>query len=230
MIVTIHQPEHMVWLGFIHKVLKADTFVILDTVQFRKNYFQNRNKIRSKNDFDWLTVPLSKASSKTLIKDIKISYDHGWEKTYLRKIYENYRKAPFFKNYYNTIEDIVHKKFESLVDLNLEILKNCFMWFNVKTEMVLASSLNLENVIGGTEVNLQICKALDASVYLSGPSGKDYLDVNRFQEANIKIVFHEFSHPVYNQMYEPFLPYMSAIDLLFNYGDKAINILYQKEY
>jgi len=229
MILTIHQPEHMVWLGLLDKISKADVFVALDTVQFRKNYFQNRNKIRTDQGEQWMTVPLVKCSSSTLIQNIRIAYGTGWTTKYLNKIRESYRDSTYFNDYYPELENIFLEKYEFLSELNIELIIRFMQWFQIKTEVIIASSMGLEAVKGGTEVNFQICNAVDADCYLSGPFGKKYLDLTRFREGGIEVVFHEFQQPEYKQQYIPFIPYMSSIDLLFNYGPEARNIFLNRK-
>jgi hypothetical protein len=195
--VTIHQPEHACWLGLIDKISKADVFVIMDEVQFEKNYFQNRNKIRTKIDWTWLTVPVEKHNHKP-INQVKIANETNWRSKYLGLLKENYGKSINFKKYYATIESIISKDWVYLSDLNIELLKFFLAEFNVTTKVILMSELNLPAMADGTEKCLQICKAVSATTYLSGTSGRDYLDVTKFTENNIKVEFHDFFHYPYD--------------------------------
>lgn len=229
MIITIHQPEHLPWLGLIDKISKADIFVTLDTVQYEKKYFQNRNKIRTKNGFSWLTAHVKKFSSNTVIKDMELSYEHNWVNHNLNLLKTHYSKAEFFDRYFNKIEKILIKKHIKLAELNCELIDMILESFGIKTKIVKASDLGLDEVNGGTMVNFSICKALSATLYLSGISGKDYLDLSVFENVNIKVSFQEFHHPIYKQQYEPFIPCMSSIDLLFNYGPESKDILFGKD-
>jgi len=226
MIVTIHQPEHLVWLGLIKKISDADVFVILDSVQFEKNYFQNRNKIRTKEGWMWLTVPIKKAPLSTLIKDVEISYEEKWQKKYLKSLEIQYGKAPFFKKYYPQIEEIISKNHKLLVDLNIELLEFVLREFGVQNKTIVKSStLKIKEGIGGSNVCLEICKYFKSNIYLSGPSGRDYLILDDFKQHCIDVHFHDFSHPEYTQIHGSFLPYMSSLDALFNLGDEAARFL-----
>lgn len=228
MIVTIHQPEHLPWLGFIHKAAQADCLVILDNVQFRKNYFQNRNKVRTASGFSWVTVPVQKSSLNSLINEIKIDNKHRWREKCWKTIYYSYVKASFFENYSNLFESIYFKNWDYLAELNLEIIQNLLKFFDVKTELVIASHIG--DISGKSDdLLLSICKKLGAGEYVSGISGKDYLDVEKFEQAGIKVSFQEFYHPIYQQCHEPFMPCMSSMDLLFNYGDKAKDVLFDAD-
>jgi hypothetical protein len=226
--ISIHQPEYLPWLGFLHKVMSVEEFVLLDNVQFEKNYFQNRNKIRTNDGWQWITVPLKSGSHCQKINEVRISYDHDWQKKNLAVIKNNYAKTEYFSNYFSEFEEIYKTKFDFLRDLNIALIKFLMEKMNIQTKLYLSSELLVDVGQGGTDVNLNISKKMEADIYLSGPTGKDYLDVSAFNKENIKVEFHEFNHPVYKQLFEPFIPNMSSIDLLFNYGP-ASSIIINRE-
>ena len=217
MIVTIHQCEHLVWLGLLDKISKADVFILADNFQFKKNYYENRNKIRTKDGWQWLTVPVEKDNHKP-INEVKIINDIKWQLKYLNTIKQNYQKSEKFNFYYLDIENIILGNWSSIGHLNERLLKLFLNWFNIKTSIIRSSELNLQHLNEGTITLLEICQKVGADTYLSGSSGKDYLDLSLFEKNNIKVVFHEFIHPVYKQQYSPFIPGMSALDYLFNLG------------
>lgn len=222
---TIHQPEHMPWLGFFDKVRQADTLVILDNVQFEKNYFQNRNKIRTQNGWAWITVPIAKARHDILIHEVKIAPGKKGEGRNWKLIGSAYRKAPYFEKYAEDIGKIYLSEWGKLSDLNITLINYLLKVLGIERDVVIASKLGIQLGKGGTEVNLNICRELNADTYLSGISGKDYLDEERFNKEGIKVIYQEFYHPIYKQVYEPFIPCMSVIDLLFNHGDKSLDVL-----
>jgi hypothetical protein len=214
----------MPWLGFFDKVRQADTFVILDNVQFEKNYFQNRNKIRTKEGWIWLTVPvLAKGKSNQLIKDVQINNAVDWQSKHWKSINQSYNKAPFFSKYNNYLKQIYSKQWTRLADLNEEIIKHIVHELGIQVKILRASTLGATGK--GTDLLLQICQELKADTYLSGISGKNYLDEEQFKREGIKVIYQEFYHPIYKQVYEPFIPGMSVIDLLFNQGDKSLDII-----
>ena len=225
MIVTIHQPEHMPWLGFFDKVRQADTVVLLDNVQFRKNYFQNRNKIRTQNGWAWITAPIVKAGHDLLINEVKIAPENKWKIENWNLINSAYQKAPYFKKYGEDTRKIYLNDWERLCDLNIALINYFLKILGIERNVAIASKLGIQPGKGGTEVNLNICREMDADIYLSGISGKDYLEESKFTGQGIKVIYQEFYHPIYKQLYEPFLPGMSIIDLLFNHGDKSPDIL-----
>lgn len=229
MIVTIHQPEHLVWLGLLHKIAAADVLVLLDTVQFEKNYFQNRNKIRTAQGPHWLTVPVKKQPLHTEIKDIEIATATPWKEKYLKSLEQSYKKARYFEHYYPAIAEIVRTPYTKIADLNCDLLLYLLQAFDIRPNRILRSSEIAYERRTDEQVVFSICKALEPkpSLYLSGPSGRDYLRLAPFEDAGIEVRFHEFHHPVYPQLFEPFIPYMSCIDLLFQTGPKARTILFE---
>lgn len=206
--ITIHQPEHAPWLGLLDKISKCDVFVILDTVQFRKNYFQNRNRIGTEENPIWLTVPVKKHPLSTKIKDIEISGD-SWKVSYLGKLKETYNGSKFIR-YYDDIAHIIMGDYKYISELNIDIIKYLLKVFNIKTEIVKASDLNLPEVVGGNEVVLQICKHFKADIYLSGEGGRDYLELDKFE--GIKVEFNE-----------PNCSKLSSFDLLLRNGNYNFN-------
>ena len=225
--IGIHQPEHLGWLGFYNKLFMSDIFVLLDNVQFEKNYFQNRNKIKGSNGAFWLTVPVKDKSSKKLIKDVKID-NHKWKSPYLKSIELAYKKAPYFNDYFPSFSRLFDKDYELLAELNKKIIKYFMRHFRLNTQIIEASKLDVEG--NKTKLLLDICKTLNADTYLSGTSGRDYLDLNLFKKENIRVIFQDFHHPMYPQLWKKFVFNLSALDLLFNQGEKSRKYISEKVY
>jgi len=230
MLVGIHQPEHLPWLGFFHKIYLSDVFVLLDNVQYRKNYFQNRNRIRTSDGFCWVTVPvLAKNRSSQKIDEVEINQNiKNWQRDIWRTIKQNYTKALSFTRYGPFLEEVYcNNQWSRLVDLNICLIKKLVEWLGIKTKLLIASQLNVEGK--SSHLLLDICQKVGATEYLSGKFGRDYLDESKFQAVNIEVIYQDFTHPVYKQVYEPFMPAMSVIDLLMNHGEKSLNILTETE-
>lgn len=226
MIIAIHQPEFLCWPGFFDKIYRSDLFVILDTVQFRKNYYQNRNKIKTKTGWRWLTVPLKKPVFGRKICDIEIAGEQ-WKKDHLDVFYENYKSAPFYNTYIAGLKMIYEKHWQSLSPLNIEIIRLMLKYLGFQRRIILASELQSKEK-NGTELLIDICKGLDADTYLSGEGGYNYLDLKRFEEERIKVIFRLYECPSYQQLFlteTGFIPDLSTIDLLFNCGQDSLNIL-----
>lgn len=225
MIITIHQPEHMPWLGFFHKISIADTYVVLDNVQYRRRYFQNRNRIKTKNGWQWVGVPLVKEGRDgLLIKDAKIFKEEMmWRDDNLKTIHQNYCKAKCFEFLWDEFCEIYRSDYSRLIDLNISLIKLIFKKLNIKKKIVFASQLDAGGEKGDLIFN--ICKSLNATAYVSGISGRDYLDFDKFHANGIEVIVQEFHHPIYFQLESPFLPCMSVIDLLFNHGSESLKII-----
>ena len=213
--IAIHQPEHLPYYGFFNKMSKADTFIILDDVQFLKNTFQNRNRIKNAKGEQWLTVPIKLEHHSQKINEIKIDNSKDWQKKNLLSIKYNYQKTPYFKQYYPEFEKIYSKKENLLVDFNLNLIKFFIDAFEIKTNIILCSTLNINTQ--KTQRLIDICQKTNGLTYLSG-NGADYLDKDSFPKNNIKLEINHFTHPIYPQPYGKFLPYMCSLDLLFNCG------------
>jgi hypothetical protein len=228
--VAIHQPECFPWLGFFHKIYLADIFVFLDTVQFEKNNFQNRNKIKIGKEGSWLTLPVYDHPLNTLIKDIKINWsDTKLIKKHLLTLKQNYSKSPYFEDVFLFLEQLYNEEVEFLADFNIRFIIFMMERLGIKTKTVRASELDLSGKAqGGTEVTLEICKKLGAQTYISGSGAKVYLDTDLYKKDRINVYFQEFHHPIYEQPRRgDFVSHLSILDLYFNHGPKSLEIIFQ---
>ena len=222
MLITIHQPQYLPWLGYLDKIDKADVFVILDNVQFKKNEWQNRNRIKTTQGCQWITVPvLYRLPEK--INEVRINNKTNWSRKHLQALITNYSKSTYFDNYKSFFEDIFSRNWDRLVDINIEIIKFLISALELKTKLVMASDLKPRKE--PTERLIDICKTLNGNKYLAGKDGNKYMNLELFDKEGIKVIFQDFKHPVYNQLFGDFEPYLSAIDLLFNCGDNSLEIL-----
>jgi len=222
-VVGIHQPEYLPWMGFLNKLVNSDTFVLLDNVQFRKNYFQNRNRIRTADGWVWLTVPIKKAPLETLISEIAIDDSKPWGESHWKSLKQNYSKAKHFAEHSNFFEKTYSRKWTRLAELNTEIIRFFADALGIKVEIVLASELQAKGT--GTELLLHICEELDADIYLSGRFGRDYLKEETFSETGIRVVYQDFHHLEYEQLFKPFVPEMAGVDFLFNLGASGVELI-----
>ncbi len=222
--IAIHQPEHLPWLGYLDKACKADEFIFLDTVAFKKNYFENRNRIRTPQGWAWVTAPvLLKGRFGQAFLDVEINNQARWAEVYYRTILQNYSHAPFWKTYGPVLEGLLLRPWEKLIDLNLALIELVWREFGITTPTRRASALGVTGK--KSTLLLDICRKTGATVYLSGPSGRDYLEQSLFADAGIGIEFHEFHHPEYPQRFSPFVPGLASIDLLLNEGPDGIRRL-----
>jgi len=225
MILSVHQPQYLPWIGYFHKIDQSDIFVFLDNVQYKKREFQNRNKIKTPDGWTWLTVPLlTKGRYKQLIKETQIDNLQNWQTKHWKSIQRCYNQAPFFQDYCNFFEEEVYaKEWKLLAKLNIHIVKFLMSCLEIETPCFLESELDIN--VHSTERIIELCKRLKADVYLSGVGGKVYINEERFGDEGIELRYQYFVHPVYSQLYGDFQPYMSVIDLLFNHGAKSIEII-----
>lgn len=226
MVIAIQQPEHIPWIGFFNKMVLVDEYIFLDNVQFKKRYFENRNKIRVADKWDWLTVPvITKGLYKQKINEVEIDDGQDWKRKYLNRIIASYARSAFFEEIFHGLSDLINKEHKKLLELNLALIQFVRNYAGIKTPVLTSSSI-IEGK--GTNLILDICFKRRANVYLSGPDGRNYLNSEEFQKNNIEIRYHDYVHPEYRQLCKPFISHMSVLDLLFNYGRDAIEIINMK--
>ena len=220
MIIAIQQPEHLPWLGFFDKMRNCDKYVFLDNVQFKKRYFENRNKILTANGPQWITVPVkSKGRFTQKINEALIDNTANWRRKYLERIRLAYGSTKKFVFFFPQLEGIITKGHELILDLNIELINCIKNFFMINTPCIRASELVAEDITG-SDLILALCKAMQADQYISGPDGMNYLELEEFQSAGIKVMYHDYDHPVYMQNQGgKFMSHLSAVDYIFNHGE-----------
>lgn len=232
MILSVHQPQYIPWLGYFDKIAKSNCFVFLDQVQYKPREFQNRNKIRTKDGWIWLTVPvISKGLGRQRICDVRIDNSFAWWQQHYKSLKVWYGGAKFFNDYDPFFEEVYNKNWKRLVGLNMEIVNYILKQLSITTPIYFESKLDIVNK--GTDRIIEICAKLKADTYLSGIGGKAYLEEEKFIKAGVKLIYQDFIHPIYHQQFmsdeNDFIPYMSTLDLLFNEGAKSKEILRLEE-
>lgn len=228
MILSVHQPQYLPWLGFFDKIRQSDGFVYLDQVQYKEREYQNRNRIRTKEGWSWLTVPVKSAGAgRQIINEVQVDNELDWRKKHWSSLKANYSKARFFKPYEHFWEELYSRNWGKLLDLNVYIIDFLLQEFKIKTPVYYESQIGTSST--ATDRIIEICRKLKSDTYLSGQGGKDYLEEEKFKEAGITLAYQQFEHPRYQQVYaqkeEGFIPNLAAIDLLFNEGEHSGNIL-----
>lgn len=220
--VVIHQPDFMPYLGFFHRFLHTDLWVILDNVQFIQKSsmgFHNRDKIKTAQGDRWLTVSVQKCPIETNINEVMLSIDPKWREKNLNLIKQNYAKASFFSEIFPYIEELYSFECVKLIDFNLKSIEILNNLLGIEIESVIASTLTPEGT--KNEFLVDILKKVNGTTYCSGVGAKNYLVPKIFEDSGIKVVWQDFKHPVYPQLYGEYIPYLSSIDLLFNCGVEA---------
>lgn len=224
MILTAHQPVYLPWLGLFHKIALADKFVFFNEVQYLPKDWMNRNKIKTHTGEIWLTVPvLRKGYRDRISSEMEINNDTDWKRKHLKSILINYKKAPYFERYSNFFEETYSKNWRYLDDLNEHMLKWFLEQLGIKLVFLKASEYKFEGT--KSDLVLNMCKHLRADLYIFGELGKDYAKVDDFKDQGTHIIFQEYKHPVYPQMFGDFIPNLSVIDLLFNCGPNSLDII-----
>ena len=220
MIVAIHQPQYLPWIGYFDKMLKSDIFCYLDNVQFKKNEWQNRNRIKTAQGWQWITVPV-KYRFPQRIDEVKINNEADWRKKHFQTLISNYSKAPFFKEHYSFFKQVYERDWEFISELNIFLIEYIREKLGAgERQTVSASSLTLREDPSARLID--ICRIVGADTYLSGRDGSQYMDLACFRDSGIKVITQDFQHPSYPQRFGEFVPQLSAIDLLFNCGPQSI--------
>jgi hypothetical protein len=228
MIVAIHQPTFMPWLGYFDRMLQSDLFVLLDHVQFERRNYQNRALIRCEDEARWLTVPVVQLSQKERIVEKRVDNpaDTGsgrwWGPNHFQTLRYAYRKAPYFDLYAPRLRAILEARWDMLVDLNIASLEMLREALGITTPMVRSSEIaGLQGQ--RSELLLNVCKRVGASAFLGGMGGsREYLDLAAFRAAGMGVLWQQFQQPAYTQCgTAPFIKGLSALDLLFNCGPRS---------
>jgi hypothetical protein len=216
---TIHQPAYLPWLGHYDRIRQADLHVELDHVQFEKNSFINRNRVRTPQGWTWLTVPVETAGRfGDLAIDGVIQTDHRrWPEKHWRTLVANYSRSPLLRKSGDALEALLRADVASEQALLAPLLGRTDRWIQeqrgVHTPRVSSRTLGLSST--KSQLVLDICLRLGADHYLSGPLGTDYLDLDAFASAGVRVTVHRFEHPTWPQRWPGFEANLSALDYLF---------------
>jgi hypothetical protein len=226
MLVGIHQPHYLPWLRYLEKIARSDVFIVLDDVQYEKNGFQNRNKIKTAQGSTVLTVPISKPTQRPIC-EIEIDNRTNWREKHARSIELSYRKAPFFEQIWPGLAEIYAQEWTHLAPLNRAMLELYLRQTGIDTRLLYSSELH--TVGQSTERLAELCHLAGGDTYLSGAYAVNaYLDPEILRAAGIRLAFQSWTAPVYPQLYPQagFVPDLAIIDLLFNVGPGAREVLW----
>ena len=221
---VILQPSYLPWLGYFAQLERSDVFVIYDDVQFDKESWRNRNRIKTAHGPQWLTVPvLTKGKNFPTNRDIAINNAVDWRRKHLASIQQSYSKAPFIADYFPLFQRLYAREWKFLIDLNLASFEALTNALGLRREIRLSSELS----VGGASVPrlIDLCRAVDADCFYEGAAGRNYIDGSLFDAAGIRLEYQDYEHPLYPQLHGEFIPYLSIIDLLFNCGPKSLHVL-----
>jgi len=222
---VILQPGYLPWLGFFDQLAQSDIFVFYDDVQYDKHGWRNRNRIKTSRGVQWLTVPvLTKNKKLQLIKDVKIDNSTTyWRYNHLQSIRQNYSRTPYFELLFPDLDKIYLQQWEYIIDLDIQLIDLILKMLGLNRRIEFSSHLLIKGT--KTEKLINFCRYFKVDEYLTGNAAKDYLIEDRFPEEGIKLTYHNYNHPKYEQLYGDFIPYLSIVDLLFNEGPNSLEIL-----
>lgn len=222
--VVVLQPGYLPWLGFFDQLRRADVFVYYDDVQYDTHGWRNRNRIKTQSGPIWLTVPVRHAGlGLPSILDVEIDPRTPWARKHVQSIRQAYARAPFVKRYLPALEELLQRRWERLVDLDIACVDLLAEGLGGRRRIERSSALGIPGDQSERLVN--ICRHFGASRYVSGAAARSYLDVALFERHGIAVEWQDYVHPAYPQLHGPFVPYLSALDLLLNCGDEAAGVL-----
>lgn len=214
--VGIIQSCYIPWRGYFDFIDDVDLFIFHDDLQYTKGDWRNRNKIKTPRGLVWVIVPVHYKSTSQLICETIIDYSQRWIKKTINQMADNYQTSPYFKTYSDEFFNILNQKYETISQLNININNWIMQTLNIKTEIRISSEFH--PVGSKTDRLIDILKKVGATSYLSGPSAKDYIEVEKFKEAGIGLEYKVYEYQEYPQLHGPFEPHVSVLDLLFNCG------------
>jgi len=220
---VIMQPNYMPWIGYMNLMKQADVFVVYDDVQYTKNDWRNRNKIKTPNGSMWLTIPICKLKG-TMIKDARVNDRFNWRDLHLKALRMNYARSTYFDEIYLIIETVLKSHLEHLYLINMEIISQLCKYLEIKTRIEYSSGIGF-NKLKKTDRLVEICKKLKTTEYLSPNKSAEYIEPEKFEAAGINLLWHNYQHPKYQQLWGKFVEYLSVVDLLFNHGKKSRELI-----
>lgn len=229
---AILQSGYLPWLGYFDLIEQADIFIFLDDVQWTTRDWRNRNRIRTPQGWNWLTVPvvLEKPYFEYCIKDVRIDNLQNWQNQHLATFKHHYKKTPHFEEFYPLLESALDKKHQFVVDLNYDIIfKVCDIMGMDTSKFLFSQEMNIPGDIKSDDRLLEILKIIGGiDTYISGPAARSYLEESKFEKMGIRVIWHDYHHPYYHQQTwgsHIFISHLSIMDLLFNHGRESRAIL-----
>lgn len=218
--IAILQSNYIPWKGYFDLINMVDEFIFYDEVQYTKNDWRNRNKIKTNQGLQWLTIPVRQENLEQKIKDTKIT-DKKWNKKHWTSISQSYAKSKYFKEYKDIFEELyLNCNEEYLSQINYKFITTVNKILDINTK--LSWSNDYELIGGKTERLINLCKQANATHYLSGPAAKDYFDNDLARKENIQVEWMDYSgYMEYEQLHQPFEHGVTILDLIFNEGANA---------
>ncbi|MFZ5862543.1 MAG: WbqC family protein [Nitrospirota bacterium] len=221
--ICIHQPDFVPYLGFFQRLLLSQHFILLDDVQFIRRGWQHRDRIKGRRGPIWLTLSVRKGDYHQRICDVELSDDPKWIDDNLNLLRDCYRQAPYFAEVFPKVEAVYRGGYRRLIDFNRALLDLAMEYFEIEIPISNSSEYGIE--AASSARLLALVQAKQGSVYLTGSGSRDYLDEDMFRMAGIRVIWQEFAHPIYPQLHGDFEPMLSCLDVLFNCGRGAADVV-----
>ncbi|AJC86769.1 WbqC family protein [Campylobacter sp. RM16704] len=212
--IAIMQPTFLPWMGYFQMINQVDYFILLNDVQFEKQSWQSRNKIKSQNNELFITLHVKKCPLKSKIQDIELIKNQKFRIKILKTLKQNYNKSINFQKYYPLIENILLNS-TNLCQTNIELIQLFLKILKINTPLYKSSELNLTPKSKDLYI-IDICKYFNATSYLCANGSKAYMNMKLYNEQGIKIQFFNYDHPIYHQTGKNFISHLSIVDLVFN--------------
>jgi len=229
--VVILQPSYIPWRGYFDQIHRADLFIFYDDVQYDKHGWRNRNQIKTSQGKQWITIPVhSKGVTEGIpIKDVRIDWSKSWPKKHLNALTFAYAKAPFFRSFQPWLESVYNREDEFLADFTIDTTVELAGILGITGTKFMRSS-EIPGIDGQkTERLIQILQHVGAKHYLSGPSARDYIERDKFEEAGITLEYIQYDYSEYPQLHPPYDPFVTILDLLFMVGEDALSYIATRE-
>jgi hypothetical protein len=224
---VILQPSYIPWRGYFDQIFRADLFIFYDDIQYDKHGWRNRNRIKTAQGKQWLTIPVHStgATDGIPIKQIKIDWSKPWARSHWKALTSAYSKAPFFHLYKEMLVQYYDRRDEFLADFTVDFTIALAREIGISQTRFMRSSGILGVDGQKTDRLIQILKHVGASHYISGPSAKDYLEEEKFVAAGISFEYMTYDYHQYQQFYPPYDPQVSILDLLFMNGPDSLQLI-----
>jgi hypothetical protein len=222
MIVAVHQPNYLPYLGFFHKMHLADTFVLYDTAQFSKNDFHNRNRIKTPRGLKWLTIPVRRPTGLE-IRAVEADMSKPWARNHWEAIRANYARAEHFEEHRQDLDRLYGDPGRRLAEINRPFIDFLSQTLGIERRIVWASNLHIPEGLSASEKLAAMVREVGGDAYLSGPDGAKYVERNAF--VGLAVYIQEFRHPRHRQLWRDFASNASALDLVLNLGEEAASLL-----
>jgi len=222
--IAIMQPVYLPWLGYFEQMALCDEFMFLDDVQYTKQDWRNRNRIRTKDGSMWLTVPIKRNKLGQLLNETQINHQLKWHRKHLSALEMNYKPCHYYKDIIELYNTVFMAKPDRLIDLTIPLIKAFAQYMAIEPVFTNASDFEISSNDKQGRV-IELCNIRGAEIFYTGPSAQDYIEDDVFAKGGVTAVFQNYIHPVYEQHFKGFESHMSIIDLLMNYGPAAREIL-----